>query len=151
MPTHYKGTKEEKRALNTYIKLIRAADTITGRLNELKTLDDLSMSQFGTLESLYHLGPMYQKDICQKILKSSGNITMVLDNLEKKGLVTRERDKTDRRYIRIVLTDKGREKIEKILPPHVRAIVEMMNNLTPKEQMELGRLTKKLGKTVQES
>jgi len=149
MPSHYEGTTNEIRALNAYIKLMRASDTINARLTELKTLKDLSLSQFGAMEALYHLGTMCQKDIGEKILKSSGNITMVIDNLEKKGYVSRERDQSDRRFLRVSLTDAGREKIEEILPPHVKAIVEMMNTLTGEEQKNLGQLAKKLGTNIQ--
>ena len=52
---------------------------------------DLTISQFGVLEALYHKGPLCQRDIAAKILKSTGNITMVIDNLEKRELVRRER------------------------------------------------------------
>ena len=50
---------------------------------------DLTAPQFGVLEALYHLGPLCQKDLAAKILKSSGNMTMVIDNLEKRDLVRR--------------------------------------------------------------
>jgi MarR family 2-MHQ and catechol resistance regulon transcriptional repressor len=43
----------------------------------------LTISQFGVLEALYHKGPLCQRDIASKILKSTGNITLVIVNLEK--------------------------------------------------------------------
>jgi len=145
MPTHYQGTGEEKLALDLYIKLMRASDSVTARLTELRTLKGLSISQFGTLEVLYHLGPMCQKELGAKLLKSGGNMTMVLDNLEKKGYVERFRDEEDRRFVRVQLTSTGEKKLMEVLPHHVEKIVEMMNVLTPGEQEELCRLTKKLG------
>lgn len=150
MPTYYKGTKEEKYALNAYIKLMRAAESVASKLNEYKTYEGLSISQFGTLEALYHLGPMYQKDIGRKILKSSGNITMVIDNLEEKDLVERKRDERDRRYITISLTEKGEDLIAGILPGHIAAIVEIMSALDKNEKDELGALCRKLGLAVSE-
>ncbi|MEJ2051903.1 MAG: MarR family transcriptional regulator, partial [Calditrichota bacterium] len=143
------GSEEERRALDVYIKLMRAANSVTARLTELKTLDGLSISQFGVLEALYHLGPMHQKEIGRKILKSSGNITMVVNNLEEKGLVERRRDQQDHRFIVIYLTNRGRSKIEGILPDHVTAIRQIMQRLTPKEQTSLGDLCKKLGRAAQ--
>jgi len=148
MPTHYDGTEEEKRVLDAYIKLMRASDTITARLNELRAHGGLSVSQFGTLEALYHLGPLYQKDIGEKILKSGGNITMVIDNLESKGYVERRRDAEDRRYVVVHLTETGKTEIENILPQHVEYIVDMLNVLTPEEQERLGKLCRKLGRGV---
>jgi len=73
MPTHYQGTPQEINALNTYIKMTRAVDSFMNRLNQHRTLGDLTLSQFGVLEALYHLGPMSQNEIGAKILKSSGN------------------------------------------------------------------------------
>ena len=67
----------------------------------------LTISQFGVLEALHHKGPLCQRDIAVKILKSTGNITLVIDNLEKQGLVTRERTSEDRRYLTIRLTGQG--------------------------------------------
>lgn len=150
MPTHYKGTREEKEALDSYIKLMRAAESVASKLNEYKTHQGLSISQFGALEALYHLGPMYQKDIGRKILKSSGNITMVIDNLEQKELVERKRDEHDRRYVTISLTEKGEEMISGLLPGHIAAIVEIMESLNREEKEELGALCRKLGMAVSE-
>jgi len=149
VPSHYQGSQEEKQALDTYIKLMRAADSVTARLTERKTLEGLSVSQFGVLEALYHLGPMHQKEIGRKILKSSGNITMVVNNLEGKDLVERRRDAQDHRFIVIHLTDQGRTVIEQILPNHVAAILDAMNALSPEEQASLGNLCKKLGRAAQ--
>ncbi|NIQ11189.1 MAG: MarR family transcriptional regulator, partial [candidate division Zixibacteria bacterium] len=54
MPPHYQGTENEKQALDTYVKLMRATESVTARLNALQTHGELSVSQFGTLEALYH-------------------------------------------------------------------------------------------------
>jgi len=146
MPTHYHGNPEEVRALNAFIKLMRAANSLEARLVQRGCLAELTPSQFGVLEALYHLGSLCQSELAHKILKSSGNMTMVIDNLEKQGLVRRERDRQDRRFITVHLTEKGREKIEAILPCHVKAIVEEFSVLTPAEQETLGELCKRLGK-----
>jgi len=145
MPTHYQGTPEEIRSLNAFIKLTRAADSLTARLSRRSTIEGLTSSQFGVLESLYHLGSMCPGEISKKLLKSSGNITLVIDNLEKRGLVRRVRDQEDRRMIMVSITQQGLDLIKTILPGHVSAIVEEMNILTPDEQEQLGGLCKKLG------
>ena len=145
MPTRYRGTDEEVRALDAYIKLLRASESVTARLGRPIGEAGLSWSQFGTLDALLHLGPLCQKDLGEKLLKSSGNITMVVDNLEKRGLVRRERDTTDRRYVTVHLTDEGRRLIETLMPEHVAALREEMSFLTPEEQEQLGRLCRKLG------
>lgn len=146
MSTHYKGTEKEVTALNTYIKVMRAAESVTSRLNPLVAAAGLTMSQLGALEALYHLGPLCQCDLAKKLLRSSGNITMVIDNLEKRGLVKRRREEKDRRFVTVHLTEKGRRLISEIFPRHVAAIVKEMSILTASEQEELGRLCRKLGR-----
>lgn len=145
MGTHYNGTPEEIRALNVYIKLTRAADAVHARVNQHLTDHNLTVSQFGVLEAVYHLGPLCQKDIAAKVLKSTGNITFVIDNLEKRALVERRRNPDDRRMVDVYLTDAGRALIEEILPGHVALIAEDISILTPEEQAELQRLCRKLG------
>ena len=146
MPTHYSGKRAEMRTLDTFVKLTRCTNSMLGRLADRNTVGDLTWSQFAVLEALYHLGPMTQGEVSAKVLKSGSNITTVIDNLERDGLVRRERDATDRRVIHVHLTDKGSQKIEAVLPGHVAALVEEFSVLSPKEQETLGELCKKLGK-----
>jgi MarR family 2-MHQ and catechol resistance regulon transcriptional repressor len=151
MPTHYRGTPQEVLALDTFIKLSRALESVASRLHQGGTFDGLTVSQFGVLETLYHLGPMCLGEISAKLLKSGGNITLVIDNLEKQGLVQRVRDSDDRRMINVSLTEEGEALIRRLLPPHVAAIVAEMSSLTPEEQRTLGRLCRKLGKKEEQS
>ncbi len=146
MPTHYKGTPEEVQALDTYIKLSRATNSFEDRVLSHGALGKLTVSQFGVLEALHHLGPMCQGQLSQKLLKSTGNITMVVDNLEKSGFVRRVRSAEDRRMIQIELTPAGTELIERVFPLHAAAIIAEMSVLTPAEQAALSELCRKLGK-----
>jgi MarR family transcriptional regulator, 2-MHQ and catechol-resistance regulon repressor len=145
MGTRYKGSREEIRALDAFIKLVRAADSVSGRVEANFAPLKLTVSQFGVLETLFHVGPLYQKQLGQKILKSSGNITMVVDNLEMRGFVQRIRDEKDRRRYAVHLTTKGRRIIRAFFPRHVSRIVDEMNVLTKAELDELGRLCRKVG------
>lgn len=133
------------RALNTYTKLMRAAESVTGRVHRVLSAPKLTISQFGVLEALYHKGPLCQKDIAAKILKSTGNITLVIDNLEKQRLVRRERDTEDRRYLTIHLTETGAALIADVFAAVEKSIVSEMASLTESEQELLGNLCKKLG------
>jgi MarR family 2-MHQ and catechol resistance regulon transcriptional repressor len=145
MRGRYRGNKTETRALKTYVKLMRAAESVTARTHRHLSSTGLTISQFAVLEALYQLGPLSQREIGQKILRSSGNITMVIDNLEKNGLVKRARYEADRRFFIVHLTDKGYKLINKIFPPHAAVIAEDLGALTAAEQDALGRLCKKLG------
>jgi MarR family 2-MHQ and catechol resistance regulon transcriptional repressor len=145
MGTHYKGSKKEMRALDSYIKLMRAADTINSAVNLTLSKFGLTESQFNVLDALYHLGPLSQKELGNKLLKSGGNITMVIDNLERGAYVERRRGKEDRRIFFIHLTKTGGKKLEEILHVQVDYITNEMNRLSKTEQIELQRLCKKIG------
>jgi MarR family transcriptional regulator, 2-MHQ and catechol-resistance regulon repressor len=144
--THYRGPEGERRALDTLIKLVRATESLHGRLSGPMTEAGLTTSQFGALEALLHLGPMCQRDLGEKLLKSTGNITMVVDNLEKRGLARRVRDTEDRRYVTVHLTEEGERLIREVFPRHAAAVAAELSVLSPEEQEQLGRLCRKLGR-----
>ncbi len=146
MGTNYRGTAGEQRALNAYINLMRASESVTGRLQPLMAKAGLTVSQFGVLEVLLHLGPLSQCEVARKLLKSGANITTVIDHLEERGLARRERSLEDRRVIHVQLTDAGRRLIGRVFPRHVRGIVGEMNILSARELETLRALCRKLGK-----
>ena len=151
MPTHFKGSKQEVRALNAFINLARASESLMARMSLQFESDGLTTGQFGILEALLHLGPMCQKTLAEKLLRSGGNITLVVDNLEKHGWVRRERQKDDRRKILVHLTPQGRRVISEMVPRHVKAIVKEMQRLEPGEQESLRRICRKLGRADDET
>ncbi len=146
MPTNYDGNTTERLALDSFIKLVRAADSVSAQINDHLRDHGLTVSQFGVLEALYHLGVLNQSDLARKLLKSTGNLTTVVDNLAKQGLVERRRCTEDRRVVYIHLTDQGREHIESILPGHVDGVVDVFSVLSVDEQGVLGGLLRRLGK-----
>jgi MarR family 2-MHQ and catechol resistance regulon transcriptional repressor len=148
MSTHFSGTEEETRALGTFVKLTRAADSVAARVNAHLSGHGLTVSQFGVLEALHHLGPMCQKGLANKLLKSGANVTMVVDNLEKQGLVQRVRDSTDRRLVTVSLTVKGRKVIAALFPEHARIVAREMATLSPAQQDQLGTLCRTLGRRI---
>lgn len=150
MGTKYQGTPEAVAALDSYIKLTRASESVFSRTTAHLSDYGVTDSQFAVLEALYHLGTLSQVELAQKLLKSTGNMTLVLKNLEKQHLIYRERSQQDQRYMRVSLTDAGRELIANIMPTHVQGIVESMSVLTAEEQATLGQLCRKLG-TMQDS
>ena len=146
MPTHFQGNPETIRALDTFIKLTRATESLLARLSRRGTMGSLSASQFAVLEALYHLGPLTQGQVSAKLLKSTGNLTLVIDNLEKRGHVRRARENHDRRVVTIHLTDAGRALIERLFPAHAAAICDELNLLSVAEQEQLARICARLGK-----
>jgi MarR family transcriptional regulator, 2-MHQ and catechol-resistance regulon repressor len=146
MPTHYQGSPDQILALDAFIKLNRSVIAVQGRLLPPLQRDfGLTESQIAVLEAIKHLGPLQQGELCQKILRSGSNVTTVVDNLERDGLVQRTRDEADRRVQVVHLTEKGRELVDRALPVHVDRITRTMAALDADEQRELGRLCRKLG------
>jgi len=145
MPARHPGSARETLALDTYVKLSRATNSLDSRLAPGLSQAGLTESQFGVLEALLHVGPQHQCELAERILKSSGNMTMVIGNLERRGLVRRERSAGDRRFIEVHLTRQGEQLIRKLFPEHAERLTRLMETLTEGEQRTLGRLCRKLG------
>lgn len=144
MGTRHRGTIEEINALNAFIKLQRSAESVSVRIHAVLP-DALTITQFGVLEAIFHLGPLCQSELAEKLLKSGGNLTLVVDNLEKAGYVLRERDAADRRFVVVRLTAKGQSFIEALFPKVVANVTREMSALSSTELADLGRLCKKIG------
>lgn len=134
---------ENKLALSTLITFTRAEHTIHKK--ELETIKEsgLTTAQFGVLEALYNKGDLRICEIIEKILTTSGNITVVIKNLEKDGLVKKNLDPKDKRSTIISITDSGKKVIEDILPKHIENINEIFSVLTKEEQITLKNILKK--------
>jgi len=100
----------------------------------------LSVSQFRTLEVLYHQGPLCQRDISEHVVKTTGTMTTIMYGLEKKSLVQRVRDKYDRRRYNIELTPQGEKLVKKILPQQAKLIKQVMGRLASNDLENLKRI-----------
>ncbi len=145
MPTHYQGSDAERRALDAYIKLSRAAEAVNSRINGRLHTHGLTVSQFGVLEALYFRGPMPVGQLAGKILRSSANLTLVVDNLARRGLVERTRRADDRRCVDVSLSAAGRALIAGLMPAHVAGVVDAFAALSAEEQTALAALCRRLG------
>lgn len=135
-------------ALDTWVKLARAFSTFNKKSIDNIRSFNLTQSQFSVLEVLGHLGPMKIGDVCDKMLVSGGNMTLILDNLEKLELIERVLSKVDRRAINVRLTGKGQKLFDDIFEQHAKFVLEKMSVLSKEEQKQLGVLLKKLGTTL---
>lgn len=129
--------------LLTLVTLTRAEQKIHQK--EYLTIKNkgITVTQFGVLEALYHKGDMKICDIIDRILTTSGNITVVIKNLEKEGLVTKYVDQNDKRGIYIRITQAGMDIIENIFPKHLDNINEIFNILTDDEKSTLVNILNK--------
>jgi MarR family transcriptional regulator, 2-MHQ and catechol-resistance regulon repressor len=145
MGSRHRGPAAEIAALNAFIKLQRAAESVSTRVHTVLPAD-LTVTQFGVLDALYHLGPLCQGELAEKLLRSGGNLTLVVNNLEKSGYVRRERDATDRRFVVVRLTPRGERLIAEVFPRVALRVTAEMGQLTAAELSELDRLCRKVGR-----
>ena len=128
MATHHSGTEQERRALDAYIKLMRSTMAVNARLMPpLLAEYGITPTQLGVLEALSHLGAMPHCALAGKLLVSASNLTTVLDNLERDGLVRRDRDPHDRRVSMTSLTPAGQARLASFFPQHVQRLVDAMS------------------------
>jgi DNA-binding MarR family transcriptional regulator len=130
--------------LKLVIGLYRSYTNLNRQTQKVLTEYKLTIAQFGVLEALYHLGDLKINDIIEKTLSTSGNITVVIKNLEKDQLIERYRDPSDSRVWMIRLTRTGEELIRTIFPEHLKQLDQTLMNLDQDEKKALMKLLKKL-------
>jgi len=145
-PKRSKGEKDLATALKTWVVLARAYLAIYKHVAADVARYDLTASEFGILEALYHKGPLLLGDLQRKILVTSGGVTYLVNRLVAKGLVTRESFPGDKRSRFAVLTPEGSALIKQIFPGHAKRLAKVMGELSPKEQRKLTALLRTLGK-----
>lgn len=101
---------------------------------------DLTTTQFAILEVLYSHGDLLVGEIQVKILSTPGNVPVVIENLKKKGLITKQQKDKDRRCSIISLTESGKELVKKILPIHDNRLDELLAGYTEEEKAMLVKL-----------
>jgi DNA-binding MarR family transcriptional regulator len=131
--------------LKTLVALSRCFQSV--RRRELKTIKQagLTVAQFGVLEILYHKGDLRICEILEGTLSTGGNMTVVIENLEKTGFVVRYPDPLDGRASLIRITGKGEKLVNDMFPDHVANIGGIFSVLSREEKQQLVELLKKLG------
>ena len=143
------NAEERDLYLDAYTKLERAHGSLTQAMNGQAVLPKgMTITQFGVLEVLLHKGPLTHCQIAGKILKSRGNLTLVIDNLVRDGLVERQPVAGDRRAVSVALTPEGEKSISSLFPRQAEAIHRVMGVLSPVELSTLAGLCRKLGRRL---
>ncbi len=151
MGTKYSSASpEEILSLDTLIKVLRAAGTLETHVSEWLVQHQLTITQFGILEALFFSGEMNASLLAQKVLRTCGNMTYVLDQLSTRGLITRDRNPENRREILVRLSSEGERLIAEIFPDHATRMSCFFDVLTRSEQHQLGTLCKMLGRQERE-
>ena len=108
------ATQYDLRILQAFRRIIRAVDLDSKRL---AGEHDITGPQLVCLRSLVDLGPVSSSQLAQAVHLSLSTVVGILDRLEKKGLVLRSRDATDRRVVHAVATAAGAELLERAPSP----------------------------------
>ena len=86
-PAEREWTDDQRTALRLWVTLARCHATYSKAIASKVQDYGLTTPQFGTLEALYHLGPLTLGELADKLLVTGGNVTYVMDRLEDQGLV----------------------------------------------------------------
>ncbi|HET59584.1 MAG TPA: MarR family transcriptional regulator [Chloroflexi bacterium] len=130
--------------LSTFIVMSHTLRHLHNKLENSGGYGDLTRSQFYTLMTLEHQAGMPLSQISERISRSPGNMTLVIDNLEKEGLVERQRSQQDRRVVVAALTESGRQRIEQARRAHRTAVERELSTLTDQELQLLTELFEKI-------
>jgi DNA-binding MarR family transcriptional regulator len=86
---------------------------------------ELTFSQWTTLVALHDGSISTAGDLAHNICHDAGSLTRLIDQMEKRGLVTRARSESDRRVVTLALTPRGRDLVEALAP----RVMNLWNNL----------------------
>lgn len=131
-----------------WLVLIKAYHSLLG-FTELTLKDSgLGESEFRILEALLHKGAMPVNTIGAKVFLTPGSISVAVDRLLKRGLVTRTNSTEDRRVRTVDLTPAGRRLIDRVFAAHARQVDRLAEVLGPKERRQVARALKAFGKAA---
>ena len=131
-PSRYRQDRAERLALSTYLKLTRASERLWNRLAPGLQREDLTPSQFGVLEALYHLGSHVparprRADPQEQRQHDHGD----REPREARAWSGAEQSATDRRYHQVHLTAAGERLIRRVFPVHADAITRAARGAHP--------------------
>lgn len=139
--------QHEDIVLRAHIELSRSLIKIRGKETAWLADRDLTLPQFAILESLYHLGKLNVGQITKLILSTPGNITVVVKNLQSKGLIRTLSSEEDRRIKILEITDEGAKIMKSIFRDHVENLTGWYDKALSEEEIQLlSRLLRKLEK-----
>ena len=130
-------------SVHLQIVLKKAVKVINSNIGKDFKEKGLTSAQFSVLDVLYSKGEMTISSLIEKVLSTSGNMTVILKNMERNGWLRRKISTIDRRAYVVGLTEEGKKLFEDILPVHIQEIENVYSVLTDEEKKELIRILKK--------
>ena len=134
---------EKNSDIHLQIILQKAIKSINNKIGKDFREKGITVSQFSVLDVLYTKGEMRVCELIEKALSTSGNITVVIKNMEQKGWLYKKSCPTDKRAFLVGLTDEGKKLFETLLPEHRNEIKNTYSILSSEEKQELIRILRK--------
>src|ERR1700743_3282197 len=136
-------------AIHTWLIMLKASKAIYHFALPPIHKGGLGDSDFRVLDVLLHKGPMPVKPVGQKVDLTPGSVSVAVDRLYKKGLVSRVESESDRRVRTVALTEKGRRVFVPIFRQHAALIKRAFQDVLPEEQRQMEEVLKKIGKRAE--
>jgi MarR family 2-MHQ and catechol resistance regulon transcriptional repressor len=143
--------RQDSAGVHVWLVLMKAFQALIPHAAHSIEGTKLGDSDFRVLEVLLHKGPLPVNTIGPKVWLTPGSISVAVDRLVKRGLVSRKDHPGDRRVRRVELTPKGRALISRAFGDHAAAMEDVVRVLSTNERLTLLRLLKKLGKHAAET
>ena len=141
-----KTTRQDSTGVHVWLVFMKAFQALLPHAARSIKRTKLGDSDFRVLEALLHKGPLPVNTIGPKVWLTPGSISVAVDRLVKKGLVSRKDHPDDRRVRQVELTAKGRALIARGFQEHSAAMETSVRVLSKNDRLTLLRLLKKLGK-----
>jgi len=137
-----KESSRSKEAIRTWLRLLSCETAIEQQLRSLfRSHFSVTLPQFDVLSELERAGDqMTMSELSRQLMVSNGNVTGVIDRLEKSGFVTRSRAEHDRRVQHIRLTSKGRKEFDEMARRHEHWLDELLSDLSMTDMANLQKL-----------
>lgn len=126
------------------IGIMRASNLLVDDLKKTLKNYPINATEFSVMEFLYSKGEKSIQEIRDRILLASGSATYVVDNLEKKGYITRNVSQKDKRVTYIRLTEEGMKLMDEIFPIHKKNTKRVFEKINEKELVILKEILKKI-------
>ena len=136
--------------IHTWLVMLRAFQSIRHLVLPPLLKDGLGESDFRVLEVLLHKGPMPVNSLGPRVDLNAGSVSVAVDRLYKRGLVSREESESDRRVRTVSLTEKGRRVFAPIFRQHAARIKRAFRDISPEEQRELEEVLRRIGRRAEE-
>jgi MarR family transcriptional regulator, 2-MHQ and catechol-resistance regulon repressor len=135
---------KDRARVTAYVALVQSAERVHSQVTAGLSDTGLTATQFSTLKVLRKHGAMPQRDVAEYILRTEGNMTYVIDQLEARNFVVRERVASDRRQYLVRLTAEGEAFFDNFYPEHTQNIETAMGALTSEECATLSEILGKI-------